>query len=228
MKIKELCKDERPCEKLLSRGSASLGTGELLSVLIRTGTSEESALELSQRLLASAGSLKAISEMSADALCSVRGIGPFKAAAIMAAFELGRRFFQERPDMNRSPVNSARMIFDIMHPYLKGLSHEECWVLLFNRSLYCIDKVKLTVGGVSSTAIDMSMIARMVLEKKDVTEVVLVHNHPSQNPRPGTEDVARTEQLRNALSHFDIGLMDHVVVCDDCYFSFADDAVSYV
>ena len=228
MKIKDLCKDERPCEKLLSKGCSSLSNGELLSILLRTGTAEENALDLGRRILREAGgSVSGLQAMSVEELLSIRGVGPFKAASLVAAFELGRRFFQEKPSCERSPVNEARKVYDLMLPVMKGLQHEECWIVFLNRALYVMGRQKVSSGGLSSTTIDNGMIVRMVMERKDVREVVLVHNHPSHNPRPGRADIENTLLLKKALEPFEIGLLDHVIVCDDCYYSFADENVSY-
>lgn len=223
MKILELCEDERPREKMLANGPRSLGSGELIAVLFRTGNRSESAIEVAQRLLASAGgSLVALSSMSPEKLTGINGIGPGKATTLMACFELGRRLFAEQSAVEKTPILSPRKVFDLMRPKLLGLKHEEFWAVFLNNAQYCIAAQRLTSGGQSATLIDLKETVRTALDKR-AAFVVLVHNHPSGNPRPSQEDIRQTSAMKKALTPFDIGLMDHVIVCDDCFYSFSDE-----
>ena len=223
MKISEMCEAERPREKMLSRGAASLSTGELLAVLLRSGTAGRSALELAQMLLKAAdGSIVTLSEMSRREICSIPGIKAGKATSVIAALELGRRFLEEKSTVVKKPVVHSRMIFEMMLPRLKGIRHEECWVLLLNNANYVLAREKTAVGGGNSTTIDIPRILRLALDN-NASGLILVHNHPSGSPRPSNADILYTENLKKAATPFGISLLDHVVVCDDCFYSFADD-----
>ena len=185
MTIKELRADERPREKMLARGAGSLSDGELLAVLLRSGNRECSALDLARQLLDLAdGRLSALFNLPPDRMLALGGIGPGKAASVLAAFELGRRFLQEASSVVKSPVLTARRVHELMLPRLKGLQHEECWVLFLNDHQYLVGKVRVTSGGGNSTTIDIRQIIRMALDKA-ASALILVHNHPSGNPTPG-------------------------------------------
>ncbi len=223
MKMKDLCESERPREKMMMRGPQSLSDGELLAVLLRGGTRRESALELSQRLLKlTDGRLSGLFNLSAEKMCSLPGIGLAKAASVLAAFELGKRFLSEASSVDKKPVLTSRMVFDIMLPLLKGLRHEECWILLLNDSSYLTSKVKLTSGGGRSTVIDVRQVVRYALDRS-ASGIILVHNHPSGNPRPSDADISHTGALRKAAEACGVDLLDHVVICDDCFFSFSEE-----
>lgn len=225
MKIKEMTEKERPRERLVERGAEDLSNGELLAILLRTGIKGASALELAQNLLAEAdGSLVKMSQMPLERIRGIYGLGGMKVVPIVAALELGRRFFEEGMQVDKLAIVSPSQIFKLMRPALKGLQSEECWAVFLNSAHYVIAKEKMTSGGLNSTIVDIKTIAAEALARKAVS-VILVHNHPSGNPRPGTEDIRQTELLRQALVSLSISLMDHVVICDDSYYSFADETV---
>lgn len=224
----EMCEAERPREKLLSKGASALGNGELLAVILRGGTHGESALDLAQRLLSMAdGRLSALAGMSVEKMSRLSGIGPCKAAEVTAAIELGRRFFMEAPAAVHRPLVTGRMVYDLMIPLLKGLDHEECWAVLLNDHNYETGKLKVTSGGGSSTVLDVRQISRMVLER-GASGIFLVHNHPTGNPTPSKADIMQTDALHKALSSVGISLVDHVVVSDGSFFSFAEDRMTIV
>lgn len=219
--MKDLCESERPRERMLSLGAESLGTGELLAILLRNGNSRESALELAQRLLGHcSGSLRELFGMSVEQLQDFPGIGPCKAASVAAAFELGKRFLQMRTAAEEKPLVNARMVYDLMIPQLKGLDHEECWVLWLNSRNCYTGKARVNVGGETSTVIDLKRITRMSLEKK-AAGVFLVHNHPGGDPRPSIADIQQTAALKGSLKAIDVRLVDHVIVADNSFYSFA-------
>ena len=223
MKIKDLSAAERPREKMLSRGAGSLSDGELLAVLLRSGSRDASALDLARQLLGLAdGRLSTLFNLPQERMLSLPGVGPGKAASVIAAFELGRRFLQEESSVIKSPILTARRVHELMLPRLKGLQHEECWVLFLNDHQYLVGKVRLSTGGGSSTTIDIRQIIRMALDKA-ASALILVHNHPSGNPTPGPTDIRQTEALRKGVAAVGLTLLDHVVVADDCCFSFSDD-----
>lgn len=219
----EITESERPRERLLRTGPRGLSNSELLAILLRSGTKGVSALELAQKLLHSAGgSLARLSGMTVEKMVGVNGLGPVKALQVIAAFELGRRFMAEVSEVKKSPVTSPAQVYSLMIPEMKGLTHEEFWVVFLNRSNYVLAKKRMTTGGLSATVIDSKAVVLEALELK-ASSLVLVHNHPSGNPRPGVEDIKQTAALKKAAGSFDIGLVDHVIVCDDCYYSFADE-----
>ena len=226
MKIKDLCESERPREKLLAEGAGRLSNGELLAVLLRSGNRNSSAVELAQQLLGICdGKLCNLFNMDSGRMCALPGIGTGKAATVLAAFELGRRFMHEESVSGKKPVVTARGVFEIMLPRLKGLRHEECWVLLLNDSCYLIRSVRLSSGGGRATVVDVRQVLRMALDNC-ASGIILVHNHPSGNPRPSEADKKQTAQLHKAASACGLQLMDHVVISDDCFFSFAEERVA--
>ena len=225
MKIKELTEGERPRERMMEYGAESLGTGELLAILLRSGTRGESAVDLAQRMLALAGgSLVQLSRIPVDRLRAQRGLGGTKVLPVIAALELGRRFMAEESRLDRIPVVAPSQVYRLMKPVMKGLETEECWVIYLNSAKYVISRECVSSGGLSSTIMDVKRIASSALEKK-AQSVVLVHNHPSGNPRPGQEDIRQTQLLHDALAPLQIGLLDHVVFSDGRYYSFADEMV---
>ena len=225
MKIKELSTNERPRERMLSRGAGSLSNAELIAILLRTGTKGESALEMGQRLLSlSNGSLSELSSIPLGRLRSINGFGGMKVLPLMAAFELGRRFVGERNRQAGECISSPKQVYDMLIPEMKGLKREECWALFLNRANMVLEMKKLSIGGLCATVFDIKEIMSIALEKK-ASGIILSHNHPSGNPRPGIEDTKQTAALKQAALSFDISLIDHVIVCDDCFYSFADESV---
>jgi len=221
MKIHELPLDDRPREKLLAKGAAALSNSELLAILLRSGTRYANVIDIARLLLMEAdGSLATLSGMSVERMVRLSGIGKEKAATIAATFELGRRFMAEKDDFDHKSINEPDMAYRMLIPKMKGLTHEECWALFLNRSNYVIGTERLSSGGLTSTTMDIPAVVRMAIEK-NATGVILSHNHPSGNPRPGKDDILRTEMLRKALNSMDISLLDHIVVCDNRYFSFS-------
>lgn len=207
---------------MLARGAGALSDGELLAVLLRGGIPDMNAVEIARELLKLAdGRLSTLSDMPLEKISGVRGIGPCKAASLIASFELGRRFYREESLAVRKPVTSGEMVFTLMLPDLKGLGHEECWVLFLNNHNYVISRERMTSGGQDSTVIDVRQIVRKAIEKS-ASGIILVHNHPTGSPQPSAADIKNTAALRKAAASCSIALIDHVVICDDCYFSFSD------
>lgn len=223
MKIKDLCEDDRPREKMLANGAGTLSNAELLAILLRTGTGKMNAVEVARMLLKSADdSLGALAGMSVESLCEINGVGPGKAVTVAAAFELGRRCSVDLQSFSRVSVSSPRTVVRIMLPMMLGLDHEECWVLYLNRSNHLIGKERMSLGGLESTVIDNKAIIRRALEKK-ASGVILVHNHPSGSAMPGQADIQQTASLKRALGICGMSLIDHVVMADGCWYSFADE-----
>ena len=223
MKLKEFCMDDRPREKMLEKGPEALSNAELLAIMLRTGTGETNVVDLARKLLQSAeGRLNEIAGMPIEKLCRVKGIGPTKAVTIAAAFELGRRSAAEQIVPGRRTISSPKDVFRIMLPILRGLDHEECWVLFLNRANYIIGKERMSSGGMDSTVIDTKSIIRRTLDRK-ACGVILVHNHPSGNALPGKADITQTGILKKALQTCEIQLVDHVIIAEDSWYSFADE-----
>ena len=218
----EIDKAERPREKLLERGADSLGNAELLAVILRSGTGSESALELSHRLLrVSGGKLSVLMRQSPRALCSFKGLGPAKAAALAAAAELGKRFLQEEAAPENKPIVAARQVYNIMLPAVKSLDHEEFWALTLDSRSCLADRFRASSGGDASVSFDTRRLIRSILERGS-SRVFLVHNHPSGNPLPSAADCRITEELRTALELVSVELVDHIIISDSRFYSFCD------
>ena len=223
MKILELCEGERPREKMKSLGAFALSNGELLAILLRSGRPGVSVVDMAQRLMGAAGgSLGKLFAMDLGELTAVPGIGPEKACSVLAACELGRRFMLEGASVDKRPVTSARMIYDLMLPRLKGLDHEEFWAMYFNAAWYYLGCARITTGSGNATTFDVRSVVKGALDS-NAYAVAIVHNHPSGNPRPSRADIDQTQRLRDACSRFDVALLDHVVLSDDSFYSFHED-----
>lgn len=225
MKMKELCEDDRPREKMLRSGSVSLSNAELLAVLLRTGTGKMNVLEVAREILREAdGRLTELAGMSVERLCHVDGIGPGKAMAVAAAFELGRRVAAEDGVERMPQMDSPRRVYMNMLPQLRDIRHEECWVLFLNHANRLIGKEMISRGGMDSTSVDKRVILRRALDRK-ASGIILVHNHPSGSPCPSMEDIRQTKELGRALSSCDLHLVDHVIVAGKSFYSFSDERV---
>lgn len=226
--MKDLCRDERPREKMLSKGVFSLSNSELLAVLLRSGTSRMNVVDVARELLRSVdGKLGVISTMSIDRLCGTHGIGTDKACSIAAAFELGRRCAEEEAFDIKDNLTSSDKVFRLMLPQMKNLNREECWILMLNRGNRLLGKEMVTSGSMESTMIDYSAIARRCMEKH-ASALIVVHNHPSGNALPSSADIHATEQLRKTLDTCGVRLLDHVIISSDGWYSFADEEVQSI
>lgn len=225
MKMLELAPDERPREKMISRGVEALSNSELIAVILRSGSREENATDMANHLLALGGNtLTGLFAMTAERMGDIKGLGPCKAASVLAALELGKRFFREASPVGHRSVTSPSMVFETVLPFLKGLTHEECWVLFLNTSNRLIGRCRISSGAGDQTTMDIKQTVRLALDKK-ASAIILVHNHPSGNPRPSKADLKFTEELHNAAALFDISLLDHVIVSDDCYYCFSEEKI---
>ncbi len=225
MKMTDMSREERPREKLMALGVSSLSNAELMAILLRTGFRGRNVLQIAQELLADyGGKLSAVSCLSADELCRRQGMGTAKAVTLSAAFELGRRGLTERHS-EETVVTSSEAAACSMLGRLKGLDHEECWAMFLNRGNRIISRERISAGGMFSTVLDPRTIARLALEKR-AAAVIIFHNHPSGSTSPGTSDISGTENLKKALETFEISLMDHIIIGNDNYFSFADNCIT--
>ncbi len=211
---------------MLSKGAAALSNAELLAIMLRTGTGRMNVIDVAREVLRSAGGkLNGIASMSVESLCGIEGIGRTKAVTLAAVFELGRRAAAEPIIENRTAICSSKTVFRMMLPLLRGLDHEECWVLFLNRANYLIAKEKVSSGGLDSTILDCKTIVRKALEKK-ATGIIIVHNHPSASALPGQADIQSTRQLDSALRTCELSLLDHVIIAENSYYSFSDEEMT--
>lgn len=223
MKILDLHASERPREKLLARGATALSDGELIAILLRTGTAGASVLDLAQSLVRRVdGHLIRFADLTLEDLCAIRGIGPDKAATLVAAFELGKRFVEDLSHLDDAPVTHARTVYRMMLPRLKGLAHEECWALFLNAASQLVSTRRLSSGGTTETVVDNKMILAEALGCHS-RSIILVHNHPNLNPLPSPADIECTRRLHEAAKSVDLTLLDHVIISGNGYYSFADD-----
>ena len=219
--INRWAEEDRPREKMMSKGAQALTNAELLAILIGSGSDEDSAVSLMQKVLSAYGdSLDHVGRLSMEELCRFRGIGPAKAVTILAACELGRRRAVEQPE--RRQIRSAAQVYDYFYPLMRDLAVEECHVLLLNQSARIIDSVRIGMGGLTETVVDVRLILREALLKR-ATSLILCHNHPSGNLRPSTHDDHLTRQVKEAALLLNIALLDHIIFTDEGYYSYADE-----
>ncbi len=221
LSIKEWAVEDRPREKMMKKGIRSLSEAELIAILIGSGNLDESAVELSRRILASVNNnLNELGKKTINDLQKFKGIGEVKAISIMAALELGRRRKETEPDEKPKVLTSSDTA-KIFKPLLSDLPHEEFWVLMLNRNNLVIDKMMVSQGGLSGTVIDVRIILKMAIEKL-ACSIILCHNHPSGNLIPSDADKEITRKIREAGKLMDIPVLDHLIIGNDAYFSFAD------
>ena len=221
LSINRWAEEDRPREKMMSKGAQALTNAELLAILIGSGSGDDSAVSLMQKVLASYGdSLDRVGRLSVEELCHFKGIGPAKAITILAACELGRRRAVEQPE--RRQVRSAAQVYDYFYPLMRDLPVEEFHVLLLNQSAIVIDSVRIGVGGLTETAVDVRVILREALLKR-ATALILCHNHPSGNLRPSAHNDRLTRQVQEAARLLNLNLADHVIFTDSGYYSYADE-----
>ncbi len=222
--IKEWAVEDRPREKLLVQGTRSLSEAELIAILIGSGNSKESAVELARRILGAVNNdLATLSKKDAAFFLKFNGIGEAKAVNIMAALELGRRRKEQAASVKTTILNSWDAA-NYFRPLLEDLPHEEFWVLLLNRSNTVIDKFMVSQGGVTGTVIDVRLILKTALEKL-ACSLILCHNHPSGNILASEADKKVTQKIKEAAQLMEIAVIDHVIIAHDQYLSFADEAL---
>ncbi len=224
LSIPQWAEEDRPREKMMNKGTEALSDAELLAILIGTGNTEESAVSLMQRILASCGNnLNELARWDIHRFSQFKGFGPAKSITVMAALELGkRRNLQEAKE--RKTIQCARDIYDLFHPLLGDQPQEEFWILLLNQACKVIDQIRISTGGIDGTYADIRTILREALIQR-ATQLILVHNHPSGNARPSNEDKLLTQRILKGAQTMNISLTDHVIVCDDKFFSFADEGL---
>lgn len=220
--IKAWAEEDRPREKLGTQGRRALSDAELIAILIGSGSRDESAVELSKRILYHYDNdLNRLGRASIAELSKFKGIGEAKAISIIAALELGRR----RGEADSKPpetIDSSKLAWQVLRRHLVDLNHEEFWLLLLSRSCKLISKELISKGGLSGTIADPKIIFSIALQHQ-ASNIILAHNHPSNNLKPSQEDISLTKRLIQAGNILDIKVMDHLIITDDGYYSMRDE-----
>jgi DNA repair protein RadC len=222
--IKEWAVEDRPREKLSKLGPRSLSDAELIAILIGSGNVKETAVELSRRILASVDNdLNELGRKSIENLKVFNGIGEAKAISIVAALELGKR--RKESDIKiKSKITGSKDVADFFQPLLGDLNHEEFWLLFLDQGNKIMESYRVSEGGIAGTVIDVRKIMRAALEKR-ATSIVLCHNHPSGNLQASDADLKITRKIKDAGKLMDIPVIDHIIIGNDKYYSFADDGI---
>jgi len=224
LNINQWAEEDRPRERMMRLGAASLSNAELLAILIGSGSTDESAVDLMKRLLADCNNnLNTLGKMTVQDLTRGRykGLGPAKAVAILAACELGKRRQAEHAEQ-RQRLNSSAAIYEFMLPKMQDLAEEEAWVLLMNQNCKLIKAERLSHGGITETAVDVRLIMKSAL-LANATVLVLCHNHPSGNAQPSREDDLLTKRVKDACGFLRLHLLDHIIITDGSYYSYSDE-----
>lgn len=222
LNIKDWAEEDRPREKMLLKGVSALSDAELLGILIGSGNKNETAVELAQRILHSTeNNLNTLGKLEIKELIkNFNGIGEAKAITIVAALELGKR--RKLSEIVVQPqITSSEAVYQIFHPILADLKHEEVWVLLLNRANKILKKIQVSKGGVAGTVVDIRLIMKEAIDSL-ASAMILCHNHPSGNSNPSGDDDSITQKLKEAGLIMDIRLLDHIIVCDHTYYSYLD------
>ena len=219
LSINNWAEEDRPREKMASLGAEALSNAELLAILIGSGSTKESAVELMKRILADCkNNLNTLGKMGIHELCHYNGIGEAKAITILAACELGKRRQMESPE-ERPDLGTATRIYNHMHPVMQDLDVEEFWVLLMNQHYRLIKKARISHGGITETAVDIRIIIKeAVLD--NATILAVCHNHPSGNLSPSSQDDQLTKDIKRACELMRIHFLDHVIITDGQYYSY--------
>lgn len=220
--IKRWAEEDRPREKLLLKGKSALSEAELIAILIGSGNTEQTAVELSQHILNQCeNNLATLARLSVKDLQKFKGIGEAKAISIVAALEIGRRRKESEP-VKRVKITSSIDAFQLLQGDLMDLSHEEFWLVFLRRNNEVIKKEMISRGGVSGTVVDAKIIYKRAIEEM-ASGIVLAHNHPSGNLKPSQEDIMITQKLKKAGAILGITVFDHLIITEDDFFSFADE-----
>jgi len=222
--IKSWAAEDRPREKLILKGTKALSTAELLAILIGSGSRDRSAVQLAKEILSHyENNLQELSKAGIKELCKFKGIGEAKAISIIAALELSRRKQNSKAKTLRQ-IESSNDAYNIFAPILADLNQEEFWILLLNRNNRVISEKHISSGGVSGTVVDPKVIFKVALDNL-ASAIILAHNHPSGNLKPSSQDIAITKKLITAGNAIEVKVLDHIIVSQNGYFSFADEGI---
>jgi DNA repair protein RadC len=221
LNINQWAEEDRPREKLMRLGAEALSDAELLAILVGSGSTKETAVELMKRVLSECdNNLNTLGKMTIGELCKYNGIGEAKAITIIAACELGKRRQHEKVK-ERKKISTSQDIYEYMHPMMQDLNTEEAWVLLMNQNFKLIKSARISRGGITETSVDVRIIIKEAV-LANATVIALCHNHPSGNIEPSAEDNRITEKVRMACKTMRLHFLDHVIVTDGGYYSFHD------
>jgi DNA repair protein RadC len=224
LSIKSWSPEDRPREKLILKGKSALSDAELIAILLGSGTTTLSAVDLAKKVLQQAGNnLHELARMTVKDLIKTKGVGQVKALTIVAALELGRRR-KELETNDRPKITGSRDVYDIIKADLLDIPHEEFWILLLNRANRVIKKWQISQGGIAGTVADPKIIFKLALDEL-ASGIILAHNHPSGNLTASQADLDLTRKLKEAGKLLDIQVLDHVIVAGQKYFSFADEGL---
>jgi DNA repair protein RadC len=216
--------DDKPREKLMLKGKSVLSDAELIAILIGSGSRNESAVDLSKRILASVDhNLNALGKLSIAQLINFKGIGEAKAISIIAAMELGRRRRNEDV-IELTKITSSNAVFEVMQPIIGELPHEEFWVLFLNNSNKILFKTQLSKGGMTGTVVDVRIVFKIAFEQNAVA-IILTHNHPSGKLLASDADIQITKKIKAAGQQLDIPVLDHIIITETGYYSFVDEGI---
>jgi DNA repair protein RadC len=222
--IKSWALEDRPREKLMQKGKEVLTDAELIAILIGAGSKEESAVELSKRMLNSVNNnINQLAALSLEQLMEFKGIGEAKAVSVITALELGKRRHYEQLE-EKPVIKSSASVFNLIQPLIGELEHEEFWVLYLNNSNKVIVKKQLSKGGITATMVDIRLVFRKAVELASVG-IIVCHNHPSGKLTPSNSDKTLTKKIMEAGKILDIKLLDHLIITQKDYFSFADNGI---
>jgi DNA repair protein RadC len=224
LKITAWAVEDRPREKLIRCGTSVLTDAELLAILISSGTRDKSAVDLGRELLSIVNNnLNSLGKLTIADLKNIHGIGPARAVTIAAALELGRRRKLGEVPLALQ-IKCSKDAAEIFQPLLSDLAHEEFWILFLNRSNKVINRMKLSQGGISGTVTDVRMVMKKAIEYL-ASGIIVCHNHPSGNLNPSESDTKITTKIKEAAALMDIQLLDHIIISDKDYYSFADNGL---
>lgn len=222
--ISQWAEDDRPREKLMLKGKGQLSKAELIAILIGSGNREESAVQLSQHILNSVkNNLAELSNLSVKDLMQFKGIGEAKAISIVAALELGKRRLSEGVETKKK-IKSSEDAFHSLYAELSDKTYEEFWIILLDRANQVSKKINISEGGMAGTVADPKKIFKMALDN-NASSIILAHNHPSNNLKPSQNDISLTKKLKNAGNLLDVQVLDHLIIGNDSYYSFADEGM---
>ena len=222
--IKSWAEEDRPREKLLDKGRHILTEAELIAILIGSGSKDETAVELSKRILSSVGNnLNELGKLTVQELNKFKGIGDAKAISIVAALELGRRR-KETETTKREKIITSKDVFEIMKPSMMDLPHEEFWLLMLNRANSVIKRELISRGGVAGTVVDTKIIFKTAVMNY-ANSIIICHNHPSGNLKPSEADFKITKNIKEAGKIMEIPLLDHLIITENGFYSFADEGI---
>lgn len=222
--IKNWSDDDKPRERLVQKGKSHLSDAELIAILIGSGSRNESAVELSKRILASVNNnLNELGKLSIKQLMQFKGIGEAKAVSIAAALEIGRRRRGEEAQ-KITKISSSKNVFELLQPKMGELPHEEFWIVFLNNSNSVLQAGQLSKGGITGTLVDVRLVLKQALELGAVG-LILAHNHPSGTLKPSEADKQITRKLKVASEALDIKVLDHIIITQKEYFSFADENI---